>query len=273
MAIRIGDLNSGLLLAGPEWQREKMKDTQNDILDKLKGIGLTKSEAEFYLANLSMGPATAIQLGEHLGHTRQMVYNILPSLLEKGVVKKTEIGGRRLFEAVSPEVLVDRAQEITQNIKDIIPVLKTRRAEYSSIPKVTVYENPLAMREWYRSYMGEAKMGDELLVWSTGKHNYWYEMDREFYDNYLKFSEKKGIKTFVILPDTEEAREYQKSIGRKGTHVKFLKDPWETLAEKWIWKDQVCYLTIKDNATNMIVLESHELAEIERFDFAHLWQK
>jgi hypothetical protein len=45
------------------------------------------------------------------------------------------------------------------------------------------------------------------------------------------------------------------------------------LAEKWVWKDQVCFLTIKDNATNMIVLESHELAEIERFDFAQIWQK
>jgi len=250
-----------------------MKNEQIDILNKLKETGLTRSEAEFYLANLQLGPATAIQLGEHLGHTRQMVYNLLPSLLEKGVVKKTEVGGRRLYEAVSPEILLDRAQEITQNIKDIIPVLKTRRAEYSSIPKITVYENPLSMREWYRGYMDSAKAGDELIIWSTGKHNYWYDMDRDFYENYMKFSEKKGVKTFIILPDTKDGHDYQKTIGRKSTRAKFIKNHWETLAEKWVWKDQVCFLTIKDNATNMIVLESHELAEIERFDFAQIWQK
>jgi len=250
-----------------------MKNNNSDIFDKLKDIGLTKSEAELYLANLEMGPATAIQLGERLGHTRQMIYNLLPTLLEKGVIKKTEVGGRRLYEAVNPEILVDRAQEITQRIKDIVPMLKTRRGEYSSIPKVTVYENPLAMREWYRRYMSEARKGDELLIWASGKHQDWYDIDREFYDNYLKFSDRKGVRSYVILPDTPESHDYQRRVGKPGTKVKYVPDAWETLAEKWIWADQVCYLTIKDNATNMIVLESKELAEIERFDFAQIWQK
>lgn len=242
-------------------------------IEKLKEIGLTRSEAEFYLASLTLGPATAIQLGESLGNTRQMVYNLLPNLLEKGLVKRTEIGGRHLYEATSPEILIDRAEEIARKIKDIVPVLKTQRAEYSSIPVMTVYENPLSMREWYRKYMAEAKPGDELLVWSSGKDQDWFELDTDFYRHYLTFSEKKGVKTFVILPDNKEARGYQQKIGQKNTQAKFIRDGWESLAEKWLWRDEICYLTIKGNATNMIVIKSKELAELERFNFREIWEK
>lgn len=243
------------------------------LVEKLKEVGLTKSEAEFYLTSLSLGPATAIQLGEKLGHTRQMVYNLLPALTNKGLIKHIETDGRKLYEATNPEVLVDLATSITKSIKDVLPSLKTRRAELDSLPKITIYENPLSMREWYRRYMGEAKAGDDLIIWASGKKQDWHEIDREFYDNYLKFSEKKGVNSYIVLPDNAEAREYQKTLGRKFTHIKFIRDAWETMGEKWVWQDQICYLTIKDNATNLIVIESNVLAEIERFDFAQIWQK
>lgn len=246
---------------------------ESDLIEKLKEVGLTKGEAEFYLTSLMLGPATAIQLGEKLGHTRQMVYNLLPVLQQKGLIKHTEIEGRKLYEATTPEILLDLAQNITKNIKDIMPSLKTRRAELNDLPKITIYENPLAMREWYRRYMGEAKSGDDLIVWASGKKQDWHEIDREFYDNYLKFSEKKGVNTFVVLPDTDEAHEYQKTLGRKHTHAKFIKDAWETFGEKWVWQDQICYLTIQKNATNLVMIESNALAEIERFDFAQIWQR
>lgn len=246
---------------------------EQDLIDKLREVGLTKGEAEFYLTSISLGPATAIQLGAKLGHTRQMIYNLLPTLMQKGLIKQTDIGGRKLYEVTNPEVLMDLAQNITKNIKDILPSIKTRRSELSALPKITIYENPIAMREWYRAYMAEAKGGDDLIVWATGTKQEWYDIDRDFYDNYLKFSEKKGVNTFIILPDTKEAHEYQKTLGHKHSHAKFIKDGWETLGEKWVWQDQVCHLTIKDNATNLVVIESKELAEIERFDFAQIWQR
>ena len=71
----------------------------------------------------------------------------------------------------------------------------------------------------------------------------------------------------------KEARIHDKIIGRKTNKYKWFKGAWKANAEKWIWKDQVCYLSIRENATNMIVIESKDLAEIERFDFWNLWKK
>lgn len=237
----------------------------------LQSIGLHKNEANLYLASLRLGPASAIQLGEKIGVTRQMVYEVLPVLISKGLIKQVKIGSKRLYQAVAPEILEDRAKEIVQEIKEIVPILKSQQAEFAAIPLITVYENPIAMREWYRQYMKEIKKGDELLIWSAGDANYWYSLDKEFYENYMENNEKVGVITYLIMPDTKAAVEHQKIIGKPHTKYKKFNFAWKTKAEKWIWKNQVCYLTIRENATNMIVIESPDLAEIERFDFWMIW--
>lgn len=243
-----------------------------EIYNLLESIGLHKNEARLYLASLKLGPASAIQLGQKMGDTRQMIYLLLPGLIEKGLIKKTAINNKNFFKAVEPDILVDIAQKNREKINKIVPILKSQASEENAIPLITVYENPLAMREWYRQYMKEAKKGDELLIWSTGNVDYWYQMDREFYDKYMDFGEKTGVNVYLIEPDTKEARIHDKAVGRKNNRYKWFKGAWQANAEKWIWKNQVCYLTIRENATNMIVIESKDLAEIERFDFWTLWK-
>jgi len=246
---------------------------KNDLENLLESIGLTGSEAKLYLTNLSLGPTSAINLGKKVGVTRQRIYVLLDSLESKGLIKKVSVGSRHYFQALEPETLLDRAQSISRELEKNMPVLKSRQASFGVLPLISVYENPIAMREWYRGYMKEAKAGDELLVWSTGKLHSWYEMDREFYGKYLEFSEAHGVKTRVLLPGTDQAEEYQKIIGKPSTSVKFMRGDWQSDAEKWIWRDQICYLSIDENATNMIVIQSKKLADLERFNFEQLWDE
>ena len=239
----------------------------------LQSIGVHKNEGKIYLALLELGPASAIQLGKKVGLSRQMVYVILDGLLEKGLVKEVKIGKHQYFQALSPEVLSDRAVDIASKIKEIVPVLKTRQAQFAAIPLITVYENPIAMREWYRQYMRQVKKDDEMLIWSSGSLNFWYGLDKEFYEKYMDHSDKVGAWTYLIEPDTKETTAHDKVVARPHTKYKRFKNAYKPNAEKWVWKNQVCFLTIRENATNMIVIESKALAEIERFDFWRIWNK
>ena len=244
----------------------------NDELEKLlNSIGLTGSEAKLYLTNLALGPTSAINLGKKIGVTRQRIYVLLAELENKGLIKKIAVGARQYYQTLDPVVLLDRAKNISQEIENSLPMLKSRQAAFGVLPLISVYENPIAMREWYRHYMTEAKAGEELLVWSTGKLHSWYNMDREFYDKYLKFSEHQGVKTKVLLPGTDSAAEYQKAVGQPSTEFKFMNGDWQSQAEKWIWRDQICFLSIDENATNMIVIQSEKLAKLERFNFMSIW--
>lgn len=244
----------------------------NDELEKLlNSSGLSLSESKLYLTSLSLGPTSIINLSKKIGVTRQRVYVLISDLESKGLIKKINIGSKQYCQAVDPEVLLDRAKSISLKIEKSLPILKSHQAVYGVLPTISVYENPIAMREWYRKYMNEAKSGEELLIWSTGELHSWYETDKEFYQKYLDFSEGKGVISKVLLPNTDKAKIYQKTVGKPSTKSKFLAGNWNTNAEKWIWRDQICFLSINKNATNMIVIQSQKLAELERFNFYQQW--
>lgn len=243
----------------------------NKYSDILESIGISKAAARLYLQCLKLGPASAIQIAQKLGITRQSVYELLPYLQEKGLIKQVTIQNKRLFQAVDPSILKAIADESQLKIQEIIPALKNLQADNSAVPLVSIYENPLAMREWYENFMGQAGKGDVMLIWSSGQ--LWHHLDRSFYDAFVRFKDTHEIEDRIIAPDTPEGREVAKHFAGTKRHYRFEVDWWRRDAEMWIWNDQIVYLTIKENVTNMIVVQSEALAAIERYNFRNAWEK
>ena len=245
---------------------------ENQYIKQLERIGLTESEASIYLASLALGPASVIEIGQKATLTRQMVYNLIPALVEQGLIKEVRKGQKRHFEAVSPDVLKSRTKKISAEIDELVPELKTRQATNKAIPLITVYENPLAMREWYENFMSEVKRGEEFLVWSSGKD--WYEMDKRFIDRFLNIKDQKRLKNYVITAENKETKEAFKIFSKHPViKSRFVADAWQSKVDKWIWRDEVCILTMRANATNMIVIKSADYAELEKFDFYKIWNE
>lgn len=242
-----------------------------EFIQKLEQIGLSDSEAMLYLKNLQIGPASAIQLGRKINVTRQMIYVLLPRLIETGLIKQIKIGARQYYQAADPEILIDLLEKSKREISEIIPLLKTQQATNAAVPLVTVYENPVAMREWYRKMLSEAKNGDEMLIWSAGRD--WLGMDEPFYQDYIAQKNKIGVIDKLIIRDTRQARTYYASIKVPNGEWRFMKEDWGSNAELWIWKDELCYQTLRQNATNLIVIKSADLVAIERFNFYQIWDR
>jgi len=199
-----------------------------------------------------------------------MVYTLMPQLKEMGLIKEIKIGAKTYFEASDPDLLKDLLKQSSNKIRELIPELKSHQATASAIPLVTIYENPIAMREWYKNFMRQAKKGEEFLVWSAGKD--WYNLDRKFYNKFLLRKEKLNMINLVLAEDKKESHDIKKTIGPQGkVKWKFFKKGWKTNTEMWIWRDQICYLTIRENATNMIVIQSADLVALERFNFYQVW--
>jgi len=244
---------------------------ENQYIKQLENIGLSESEASIYLASLTLGPASVIEIGQKASLTRQMVYNLIPGMIESGLLKEVRSGTKRLFEATGPDILKSRTKKISGEIDDLVPMLKSRQATNEAIPLITVYENPLAMRDWYENFMAEAKRGEEFLVWSAGKD--WYNMDKRFMDRFLRVKEMKRMKNLVICKDNKEARELLKNINPQGTIKYRFDNGWDSNVDKWIWRDEVCVLTMRENATNMIVIKSADYAQLEKFNFYKIWEQ
>ncbi len=81
-----------------------------NVIDKLKKVGLTEYEAKVYLALLSTHLGTATKTAEKSGVPRTKIYFVLESLKDKGWVKIYS-GVPLLFKAVEPFSVFEKAKE------------------------------------------------------------------------------------------------------------------------------------------------------------------
>ncbi|MBI5391228.1 TrmB family transcriptional regulator [Candidatus Woesearchaeota archaeon] len=87
----------------------------------LKQIGLTRYEAEVYLALLTQGQVSAYELAEKAGLYRQVTYDTLQRLTEKGFVSSVIEEKTKLFRPIDPQLILEFLNEKTESYKQILP--------------------------------------------------------------------------------------------------------------------------------------------------------
>ncbi len=75
-----------------------------ELTTKLQQIGLTKREAEVYLALLQRKEFTAPELTKITTVTRTKIYEILQSLVHKGIVSESSRNGNKMYRSIDPKI-------------------------------------------------------------------------------------------------------------------------------------------------------------------------
>ncbi|WP_297497477.1 TrmB family transcriptional regulator [Thermococcus sp.] len=83
---------------------------EEEIVEKLQRLGLTKYESLAYITLLKLGPSKATDITKESGIPHTRVYDVLSSLHRKGFVDVMQ-GSPRLYKPVNPEVVLERIKE------------------------------------------------------------------------------------------------------------------------------------------------------------------
>ena len=83
---------------------------EDEIIDKLQKLGLTKYESVAYITLLKLGPSKATDITKESGIPHTRVYDVLSSLHRKGFVDVMH-GSPRLYKPVNPEVVLEKVKE------------------------------------------------------------------------------------------------------------------------------------------------------------------
>ncbi|MCR4277982.1 MAG: helix-turn-helix domain-containing protein [Candidatus Berkelbacteria bacterium] len=241
------------------------------IYETLNRLGINRSHAKLYLQFLGEGAATIAQTARQLNTSRQAIYLLLPTLLDRGLVKEVRHGKRSLYQALPPSQLFALVEDLKARLDDVVPALTNMQTVPDEVPLVTIYATPLAMREWYRHFLENITEGEEFLLYDSGNIDNWYKLDSEFYKNYMEQQVKKQIHLLCLLPERKKTSEFIREVGWSISEYRFTSQPFAKSVEQWIWRDEVCYQTIQGNATNMIVLKSKQLAEFSKKQFMEIW--
>ncbi len=100
-----------------------------ELINKLQQIGLTLREAEIYVALLQKKDFTSHELARFTTITRTKIYEILQSLVRKGVCNESYRDGLKVFKGIKPDlalqnIIMHFEDEMEQKKKTAIDIMK-----------------------------------------------------------------------------------------------------------------------------------------------------
>jgi sugar-specific transcriptional regulator TrmB len=236
-----------------------------EIEDILGKIGLDKKEAKIYLAVLELGETTVLPIAKKSGIQRTYCYNILDSLLKKGLASYVEKKGRRRYSAIDPILIETQIEENKKQFNSILPELLSFYQKSPLKPRVRYYEGHQGIEIIHKEIIKNAK---ELLILSSVK-----EWVGEFpeYIGEVKNLIKHKIQIKELSHRTKEIKEYIQYYQEPNQKFRYLPKRIKIANDIFIWSNKVAFVSYAKELI-AVVIESEQITQTHCQIFNVLWE-
>lgn len=244
----------------------------------LERLGLSENEAKIYEMLLFRGESKASDVVPESGLGRANVYNLLTSLVAKGLVTMTA-GKQQRYRAAEPTKLtqlLDTKRQDTLRLeaefKQELPKLTSTFQLTTGRPAIQVYEGYDGVEEVLFDGLTSS---DEILSYVdlsglTGEFS-------EINGRYLKARLKKGINKKIIVADSPMARQmFSRQVPHYSqyTQILFVKDfPVGFKNSMEIYAQKVTYITMHEEHQISVMINDPYIANMHRLMYHFFWEK
>src|SRR3989344_1634048 len=229
-------------------------------IEKLRGIGLSDSEAKIYLTLLKLGEATVAEISKNSGLHRTNIYDSLEKLKAMGIVAFLLKENKQFFRATDPESLLNYLKEQEEVVTKMIPELKEIRPKIPENVTVEVFKGKQGMKSVLKDILVK---NEEVLGYSiSGQLRKFLP---EFAEYYLREQTKHQIKHRVIFTE--------KTIPppSKFYQIKYLPKEFKSVTINLCYNDILLNL-IWEPEMIAIRIKSKQLADSFKKHFEFLWK-
>ncbi len=242
--------------------RHKMDTSQLELL------GFTEKEAEVYLVLNQIGSAPASTIARMTRIKRTSVYDILNSLLEKGLITSLQQGKYTYFAIDDVKKIALRQREQLSLAENVVDQLKAESERGSNVA-VTYYRGVEGYREIYDLILRKAPK--EILAW-VNLDNFHSALDMEYEEDWTLLRVKQKMHARLLIQDTDYAKQFKlhdpKSY-RETRLVSSKNNPFEATA--FIYEDNVTLFHAGKQITG-ININHPEIYQLQKSIFELAWQ-
>jgi sugar-specific transcriptional regulator TrmB len=235
-------------------------------------LGLNKKEEVIYLATLQLGEATATEIAKRAKLKRTTVYNIIPSLCEKGLIQATQKRGVKYFFVEDTRNILRQEESKIEQIKTILPKLQALHNVFPSKPLITLHEGAEGLEYIYNDVFSHTKAGDLIRAYAcTG--DLFDHVPQNFINKYIDKRLKSKIRVRLIAHKTKFGIELKNRSSELLRETKLMdsSNP-EFKGETVIYGGKVAFISYKENFLGVII-ESKEIHLMNQTVFDELWDK
>ena len=241
----------------------------------LRDLNFTEKEIATYLGLLELGEARAGEIAKKADLNRTTMYDMLSSLMKKGLISKNIRGNQTYFEALEPKRLlsyIDREIENTTErltkkkaeVEKLLPELISKQYKDSTRPKVQFYEDEKGMREAYEDTLTSK---DPILAYANVETM--HEALPNFFPKYYQRRSDAGVFIRAILPRNKSSYERAQKDSNEMRNTRFLPQSDSFTPEVNIYNNKILIASWKEKMA--VIIESKELADFHRTIFERLW--
>lgn len=238
----------------------------------LQNIGLSKLEANIYLAILQLGKSLPANLAKKAKVKRPTLYKILPELKNLGLISETVIGKRKYIVAEDPQSYLERKNNELKDFENSIPELRLLLNTATIKPKIVFYEGIKGIEKLYMETLKEKKPILEFV----SLENISPEIEFHSRNYYIpqRINRKIPIK-IIVSGKTESELIKLKTSSWELREVKVIDEKkFPIPLDCYIFGNNVAFaLYKKDSEPIGILIRSIEVTTMMRSLFGFIWEK
>lgn len=245
---------------------------KNDkLLENLKEFGLEENEAKVYLASLSLGPTTILNLSRHGEVKRTTVYEVVDSLEKKGLMKKEIHGFKTLYSPEHPERLENTLEAKRVLLSKVLPELEGKYHLKGTESSIKYYEGLSAIENIYDDLLKELKPHD--FYYAISNIAEWQGLDEEFFmKNHVEKRAKMLINTKLIFTDSPLAQNRKTTERNFNEEIKLISKDTNIHLDFVITPYKLVMFQLH-NPLVALVIENQSMITAQKEIFELLWNK
>jgi sugar-specific transcriptional regulator TrmB len=233
--------------------------------ETLVRFGLDQKEAKIYLALLTLGPATVLEIAKRAAVKRPTVYVLLEKMLAQGLVARTSSSGRTRYSAEPPDVLLRAIRTKEETLHEALPILQAMMAAAKKRPNITIHEGHEGLARLY----DEIFESPDIRFFGSMK-----DLKRSFSDiveRFIQLSKRRKTRVRDLLTHHPVDLEWAHRAVSEHYAVRILPREFDFAIDCAIYGEKVAILSVKDDFF-AVVIESKEVADSFRALHTLAWQ-
>ncbi|MFA5961550.1 MAG: helix-turn-helix domain-containing protein [Parcubacteria group bacterium] len=237
------------------------------MLETLKKIGMEEKQAKLYLACLSLGATTIIEIARKTGIKRTTVYENLDEMVRAGYVKVMKKEKRKRYLALEPKELKDLIRRKEALLEQIMPQLTAMNNVSSIKPKVWFYEGKEGILEAYEDSLNYSNI--EVVGFASGEVLKMFSLKEV--EKYIARRQRKKIIQTLIMPEDKDAKSFIVNASEQLRRVKVVsEEEYPFKIEINIYANRLALFSVKDKMA--VIMESEPISSAMRMIFRMCWK-
>jgi len=240
-----------------------------EIKEGLKEFGLSSQEAKAYLALLELGDSKIQDISKMTKINRTSVYPIINKLIEKGLVGNYKMKTCNKYAILNIDSFFNTLENKKNAIQKIVPSLEALRNKSSLLePGVKMLSGKKSYKE---ILMDSLKgVGHEVLYIGSAKDLNNIIGEGFVIDKYIPKRLNNNIKFRQIVYKDEFSTKLKEKDYGELRQTKFLHEKYNLRSNMIVYNNKVAYFSTEKELISVLI-ESKDIAEIERSKFEMIW--